>query len=698
MALIGEIRSRGWILVVLIGLAMLGFIFMDMFSGDRSILSGRGMEVAEVNGEEISQRRFEQAYGALYTGSAGDANQQRAQLFNYLVEDELVREEAREAGFMVPEEEREDLLFGTRLSSIVQQRFRDQQTGQVNREALNSFRDARDDGTLYDANVVDPARARFWAFQETEVNKQRLQDKMAAAVAKAMYTPDWMAEEIGRGQNTRVDLAFVKVPYTAIPDADVTLEDGDYAAYMQEEGQNFRRKEEGRSVAYVAFGVSATPADTAAIVERLRERKAQWADATNDTAFVNRNRGAFPAAYSADADLPEAVRGAEVGTIVGPYLDAGAYHLTKLVDRKPVPDSVRARHILLPAEQRSVGLMDSLQRLIEAGEAEFGELARQFSTDPGSGAEGGDLGYAAPGQMVPAFNDMIFFQAEEGELNRVQTQFGLHLIEVLDKKFTTGAEGTRTATISTRVEPSAETQKAVRQRAATFAQTHRTPGELRAAAEADPELEYVDGIVVGPNDYTIGRLGSSAASRNIVKYAFNPKEGEVSPLVYSFKAPEAFYDGQYVVAAVTGEIPEGVPGWEAIRGQIEDQVRNRKKAAAVAQAGAGLEAIASRYGVEADTARAINFDASFVPQLGQEPKVLARAFSMPVDEVSEPIAGNSGVFVIVPLVRTDAGDATGNVASIRQRNGTQVGGSVRNRLGFALRESADVEDKRARFY
>lgn len=698
MALIGEIRSRGWILVVLIGLAMLGFIFMDMFSGDRSILSGRGLEIGEVNGETIDQRTFEQAYAALYTGNAGDANQQRAQLWNYVVEDELVREEAREAGFAVPEEERTDLMYGTSLSPIIQQRFRDPQTGQVNREVLNSFRDAEANSTLYDPDVVDPQRARFWAFQQREINKQRLQDKMSAALAKAMYTPDWMAEEIGKGQNTRVDMAFVKVPYAAIDDARVSLEDADFAAYMSEEGHNFRRAEEGRSVAYVAFPVAATAADTAALFADLEGYKAEWGTATNDTTFVNRKRGAFPATYFATDDLPEAVRDAEVGTIVGPYVDNGQVYITKVVDRKAIPDSVRSRHILLPAEQRSVPLMDSLQRLIEDGTNTFEELARQFSTDPGSGAKGGDLGYAAPGQMVPSFNDMIFFQAEEGELNRVQSQFGIHLIEVLDKKYVDDTQGTRTAAISKPIRPSAETQKAVRKRAASFAQTNRTAAALEQAAEADPDLEYVDGIVVGPNDFVIGALGSGTSSREITKYAFDPRDGEVSPLVYSYKAPNEFYDGRYVVAAVTGEIAAGIPSWQSIRGQIENQVRNRKKAALVAEAGGGLQAIADRYGVEPDTARAVNFDASFVPQLGAEPEVLAKAFSSEVNEVSEPIAGNGGIYVVEPLVRTDAGDATGNVAGIRQRNSTKVGSSVRNRLGFALRESAEVEDNRARFY
>ena len=698
MALIGEIRSRGWILVVLIGLAMAGFIFMDMFSGERSILSGRGMEIGEVNGEAIDQREFERAYGALYTGAAGDANQQRAQLFNFMVEDELVRAEAREAGFMVPAEERADLTYGTTLSPIIQQRFRDQQTGQINREALNSYRDAETDGTINDPTVVDPGRARFWSYQQREINKRRLQDKLSAAVSKAMYTPDWMAEEIGKGQNTRVDIAYVKVPYASIPDTDVTLEDGDFAEYMAAEGHNFRRTEEGRTVAYVSFPVVATAADTAELIADLRKYKGEWQDARSDTAFVTRKRGSFPGTYFEEDDLPEAVRGAEVETIVGPYVDNGSVFITKVVDRMRVPDSVRSRHILLPAEARSISLADSLQQLIEDGTNTFDELARQFSTDPGSGSKGGDLGYAGPNQMVQPFNDMIFFQGEEGELNQVQSQFGIHIIEVLDKKYTTNKQGTRTAAISVPIRPSAETQKAVRQRAAAFAQTHRTPEAMKAAAEADPDLSYVDGITVGPNDYVIGALGAGTSSRDIVKYAFDPRDGAVSPIVYGYKAPQQFYDGRYVVAAVTGEVEEGVPSWQSIRGQIEDKVRNRKKAALVAQAGSDLKSIASRYGVEPDTARAINFDASFLPSIGSEPQVLAEAFALDVNEASEPIPGNGGIFVIEPLVRTEAGDATGNVAGIRRSRSTQVGSQVRNRLGYALRESADVEDKRAKFY
>ena len=698
MALISEIRQRSWLLIVLIGLAMLGFIFMDMFSGNRSILSGRGMEIGTVDDEDISHREFERAYNALYSTGGGDAYPQREQMWNFITEDRIVRAEAREAGLMVPEDELADLISGTTLSPIIQQRFRDPQTGQVNRENLNSFRDAEADGSIADPNVVDPARANFWFFQKTEVNKQRLQDKLASLVAKAMYTPDWMAREIAKDQDTRLDVAFVKVPYDSIPDAAVTLADADYEAFMNEEGPRFRRREAARGIAYVAFPVAATPADSAAIVAELEATKARWASAKSDSSFVTLNRGSFPGAYVSNDELPEAVRDAELGSVVGPYIDNGTYAITKVVDRQIVPDSVRARHILLPAEAASRSLADSLINLIKTGTNTFDELAQQFSTDPGSSAKGGDLGYTAVGMMVPEFNDLIFYRAKEGELNTVVSQFGLHIVEVTGRKVGEGTPATRVATIVKAIEPSAETQKAVQQRAAKFAQTHRTVDALRAAVASEPELALVEGVLVGANDYMIGDLPSSNSSREMVKYAFNPREGEVAPVVYPFKAEEGFYDGQYVVAATTGEVGVGVPDWRAVRSAIEPEVRQRKKAQLLAEAGNDLVAVASRYNVAVDTAQAVNFGAAFVPQIGPEPDVLARAFATPVQTVSAPVAGRNAAFVVKPLQRTEPGEMTADPQSIRQGRRAQVSNSVRSRLGFALRESAEITDNRARFY
>ena len=702
MALIGEIRERSWLLIVLIGLAMAGFIFMDMFSGKQSILSGRQMTIGEVAGQDITQPQFEKAYSAVYTNSTGDVNQQRAQMWNFLVEDELVRKEAREAGLTVPTEELEDLQWGTSLSPIIESRFRDPQTRQVNRENLNSFRDAERDGRLNDRTQVDPSRRAFWLFQKREINKQRLQDKLAALVSKSMYTPDWMAEELAKGQNTRVDLAYVKVPYEQIDDANLQLSDADFSDFISREGYRYKRTDEGRNLAYVAFDVAPTQADSAQYRADLTQLRNLWGQTPDDSVFVAQQRGDYPTAYLSDENLPEAVRGQPVGTLVGPYLDGSRYTIAKVIDRKAIPDSVRSRHILLPGStqvelNRSIALADSLENLIETGVNTFDELARQFSTGPTS-TKGGDLGYVAPGAMVPAFNDLIFYQAEEGELNRTLTQFGLHLVEVTGRKFINNGEGTRVATISKAIEPSTATQKARYEEASRFAQTNRTVEQLRAAAEADPQLTYVDGNIVGKSDFVVGNLGSSTASRDMVKYSFETEAGTVSPNVYAFKAPNAFYDGSYVIVANTGVVPAGIPSVATAKAQLRDEVLKYKKAATVAESGSDLNAIASRFNVQADTARAVNFGSAFVPGLGNEPRVLAKAFSLDQQQTSEPIVGSTGIFVIKPLVRTEPGDVTASVDNVRRSQDAQISNSVRNTFGVALREGAEVEDNRSRFY
>ncbi len=702
MALIGEIRQRSWLLIVLIGLAMAGFIFMDMFSGKQSILAGRQMQIGEVAGEEINQPEFERAYSALYNNSAGDVHQNRQQLWEFMVEDRLVRQEARETGLDVPQEEMEDLQWGTTLSPIIEARFRDPQTGQVNRTNLNSYRDAERDGTINDRAIVAAPQRNFWMYQKREVQKQRLQDKLAALVSKSLYTPDWMAEEVAKGQNTRVDLAYVKIPYEAVPEAQITLTDADYEAFMAKEGYRFKRDEPARSVAYVAFDVYPTIADSNQYRSELLKTIEKWRNAPADSVFVAQQRGEYPVEYLSDEELPEAVRGAEVGTIVGPYLDGSSYVISKIVNRKVIPDSVRSRHILLPGKtqeelQRSIALADSLENLIESGTNTFEELAQQFSTGPTS-VKGGDLGFVAPGAMVPAFNNLIFYTAEEGKLYRTLTQFGLHIVEVTGKQFINENEGTRVANIRKEITPSSETQKELYEVASRFAQTNRTVEELKAAAEADPNLEFVDGNLLAKNDFILGALGSGTASRDIAKFAFNNDVGTVSANVYPYKSENGFFDGSYVVAAVTGEMDAGVPDALSAKSMIESDVMRMKKAAMVGSSGGDLPSIAARFGVEPDTARAVNFGATFIPGIGSEPEVMAKAFTLGEQQVSEPIAAKSAIYVIKPLVRTNPGDVSANIANVRRTQSSQSAATIRSGFGAALRRGADVEDTRERFY
>ena len=183
----------------------------------------------------------------------------------------------------------------------------------------------------------------------------------------------------------------------------------------------------------------------------------------------------------------------KTGQVYGPFVDSRRYILAKLIARKTIPDSVRSRHILLQAQtpqdyQAAQSRLDSLKRLIEAGTHSFDTLAQQYSQGPSS-VDGGDLGFAAKNAMVKPFNDLIFYQAEIGELNIVATQFGLHLVEVTDKKFVNNEEGVRMAYISEPIIPSEETQKDAYAKVLEFVAENRDLETLAKTAAGRDDLE-----------------------------------------------------------------------------------------------------------------------------------------------------------------------------------------------------------------
>ena len=166
------------------------------------------------------------------------------------------------------------------------------------------------------------------------------------------------------------------------------------------------------------------------------------------------NYGIYNTEYIFKDELSEAIAdtlfSVEPGTVVGPYLDGGVgqyvsygfYRATKLIDRRPVPDSVKSRHILIPVENPETnpiglanarGTIDSLKNLIENEGARFDTLAKYHGTD-GTRLNGGDLGMQGPKGFIPAFRDVIFYEADMNKLYTVVTSFGVHLIEVIERK------------------------------------------------------------------------------------------------------------------------------------------------------------------------------------------------------------------------------------------------------------------------
>lgn len=400
MALISQIRKNSWILVVMIALGLGGFILMDMTAGQQSLFGGSQFTVGNVEGEKLDWNKFSQVEQVIYGNSGAEVYSRRENLWNFFVEDILISRESESNGLGIGKPELLDLQFGDNnmqnISPVIQARFGDPMTGMINMQLLSQYKASIQNNTL-----TDPGIRSFWAQQEKEIIKDRLQTKLTFMVEKGMYTPSWMAEMSNRDLNQRMDFAYVKVPLDELDNTEVSVSDSDFKAYLQENKAVYTIKEERRSIAYVSFPVVPTAADSAAIRGRLAELASEFESVENDSLFLLNNLGTLdPVFYKKDelgVALADNLFDLPAGSVYGPYREGNAYKIAKLLDKQVLPDSVKSRHILIrastPVEFESAEkLLDSLTVLIERGVESFDSLAAKFGTD-GTAQLGGDLGY-----------------------------------------------------------------------------------------------------------------------------------------------------------------------------------------------------------------------------------------------------------------------------------------------------------------
>jgi len=704
MALIGKIRNNSWLLIVSLGLALAAFIIMDMTApGDMAGGGQSSFTIGTVVGEEIDWRDFQQAEDILYSGSGADLFERREALWEYFVEKTILNEMASNMGLEVGDSEMEELLYGTNLSPIIRERFADPSTGQVDRNQLNEIRQAVQTGQM------EPGMIRFWRFQEDEVRNQRLLDKLNSLVHKAIYTPTFMAEDMEHTRGTTVSLDFVNIPFTVIPDGEVEVSDSELRNYLREHSREFERKDETRRVAYVSFDILPSEEDSMFLRNEMEAVATQMAITDDLAAFTDMNQGQFDEAYFREnelsSDYANRLFNMEIGEVYGPFISDGYYSILKLYDRKPVPDSVRSRHILrfadnnvqLAEEER---LLDSLITVLESGAESFDSLAAEFGMDA-TFAEGGDLGYVVPGDMVKPFNDLIFYQAEPGQYYTVRTQFGVHLVEVTDRIYSSEEEGVRFAVIEEPIIPSEETQNAMYDQVLRFVAENRTIGELELSAEESPELTLTTSNFFTRNDFSIQGLGSNTTSRDIIRWAFSRsvRTGEVSPEIYGFQHDDHFFTEKYVVVGLTDIESAGLPSVSAVRSTILPRVMNKKKGEKIASAieGMSLQQIADKYQLAVEQAMDVNLGDGFIPGIGSEPAVIGALKTLESGQQSDPVIGTSGVYALEVLNKVEPPQVS-ITSQVRRQLSAQKRDQVARSLIESIKETVDVEDTRYRVY
>jgi len=702
MALISKIRQKGsWILIILIALGLGGFILMDMTSGQTSVFGSAQPVLAKVNGKKIDVNEFNRTESILYSGSTSDLFSRRDNIWTYFLEKILIGEQADKLGLGVSRAELMDLQFGLEPSPIITQRFGDANTGQVNREQLNQVKQ------MIESNTLEPEMRSYWAIQEGEIIKDRLQRKLSSLIGNGFYTPNWQAEIFFSEGSGFLEFAYVRVPFDNLENSEVSLSDEDYDAYLEKFSKKFTNKEERRRVAYAIANVFPSGADTAEIKGKIDALVTPFRIAENDTNFIEQNRGTMSSVFVKKMEInpvvADSIFNLPVGEVFGPFIESGTYRVVKMLDRKVLPDSVKSRHILLPAADANEAFLaqkkiDSLKQVIESGQATFEDMASQFGTDATS-LKGGDLGYASPGQMVAEFNDLIFFQAEEGKLYTVTTQFGIHLVEVTGKRFVKNETGVRIGSLVSNIVPSEATQKKAYDKISTLLNSSGTLADLKKNLAKNKELRLDISTPLGTNDYFLGPLGSGSQSRDIIRWAFEAGEGDVSPQVYVYRDENLYFDNKYVLVGLDEIIPKGLPEMEKIRKEIEPLVINEKKGELIASRMKGklLEEVASSFGEPIDTARGITFANPVMAGVGSEPRLLGTLFRYNSGDLAKPVVGTAGVYAAKILTRAAPSAATELVTVKRNLMPTHQN-LVDSKIAQFLKDKAKVKDYRSKFF
>ncbi|MGB1248898.1 MAG: SurA N-terminal domain-containing protein [Chitinophagales bacterium] len=611
MAVIGQIRNRlGWLLIAIIGLAIIAFLFMDLGGA-----AGQGQptsnDLAVVNGEVIDYGAFSQRFdqniqnAQLQSGqpvSDAQRNAIRNNTYNEILSETLFADVYENVGVAVSDKEKLSMMTGRNIHPSIQSSFADA-NGDFDAATFNQFIATLD---IDDPGTEPGSKRSSWENFERYMIQDRYQSKYYSLVEGGLNVPTWMAEMQYSNENTLVNFDYVLLPYSDIETSTLGITDADLQSYIDANGKEFE-SDETVSLQFAFFPIEPSEQDYTTEYAWTQEKTAEWMASESDSLFIRLySETPWDSKYYTRAEMTnkyaDTLFNASLGATFGPDQNLNQYESVKLLDRKLIADSLQARHLLLSSEnlvsqEEAIALnllADSLFTLVDSMNVPLSSLTAEFSDDKANSFNGGDLGWVKKGQMVAPFEEAIFYQMDEGDVKIVYTEFGIHLVEVYNADQTIPA--IQVATLTHSVYTSEETQRNLYSDASVFAGNNNTRDAFEAASDS---MNIVEASGIAKDANNIPRLVGDA--RQLIKWAFTAEAGAVS-------APTAV-GNNYVVAMVDSKNEEGVVNLDAVRFQVEAAVANEKKAAQLQSkiSGTDLNAIASSNGKTVAKASNISF-------------------------------------------------------------------------------------------
>ncbi len=705
MSTLQFLRERAGVLVAgVIGISLLLFVVSDFFGGGRGqrMKQKKYYEIGQISGEYISYQDFElrfQNLQEIYKLSGrtkideATTESMREQIWQQMIREIILDPQYKNLGIGVSTEEVDELVLGNNPHQIVQQLFTDQQTGQFNKSFLVNF---------LKQTEVDETAKKYWLFFENEIVNDRTNTKYNNLVAKGLFVTSKQAEFEKTLNSTTVDFSYTLKNYAAISDSSVTVSESDIQSYYTKHKKNYKRSASS-DIEYVTFDVIPSEDDKIQAEQWINKTKEDFATAPDPVQFVNlsadsRHVGLYLTLNNIPDNLKDFVKTEDRTSVFGPYIEDGSYKIAKLLAVADRPDSVHVRHILLsPNANRSLEASrlaaDSLIKLIKSGTS-FEALALANSDDQGSAQLGGDLGWFTEGRMVLPFNDACF-SGKKGDLKLAETTFGIHIIEILgqsknSRKYNIGI-------IDRKILPGSQTNQKAYSEASQFAGTNNTY-EKFSKAIAEQGLNKRVANDIAPQQKTLPGLTNP---RSLIISLFQTEQGKI---ILDNSQQAVFEVGdKYVVAYCTRKQEDGIAPVKVVENDIRFALIKDKKAEVISDefrknegTGKTIDDIARAMGLTVQEATQINFKSYTVPGAGTEPTLIAAATVAVQGEVTGPVKGTNGVYLLV------ANNISVSQAEDVKALQARLGSTFQMRGNFeayeALRKGANIVDKRYKFY
>lgn len=729
MATLQTIRNKfSWILLAMIGMAMLAFILMDLMSSSGSILQRDANTIVEINGEKINSQDFfarVQARIDAYITQSGDnaLNNISRDQFVDIAYDELIREklmgaEYEKLGIVVTAAELWERIIVN--PSVIEVPVFQNEQGMFDPERVKQYLSAVEQQKATNPQAMDEWN-RWLAF-EKDIMRTAVDAKYNLLITSGMMATTMEAKQGFMDRSEVRAIQYVYKPYNAIADSTITVSDGDLKKYYNTHKEEKYKQDAMVDIEYVLFDIVPSKKDVDNAMDEFNammqdkvvynnETKANdtipgFINTDEDSVFINANSdiSRFTGAYTKLGELPAAfdtlMHNASVGFIYGPYVENNVITAAKLLDKRSIPDSVRASHILIAfvgAEranpnvtrnfQQAEALADSLFEVVKGDASNFAAYAVTYSDD-GSAGNGGDLDWFKQGMMTRPFNDYCF-QNNKGEIGLVRSEFGFHIIQITNQGGSNPA--VKVGIVDMRVLAGNETEDQFYLSSNKLAGESKTIEQFRSGALAmGKEARPAAGIREADRN-----VPGIANSRSIVRWGFSEtvKEGavQISEL-----------EGKIVVAFLVRKREEGFTPLDDIKEQVRAEVLKEKKAEKImaefkGASGKSIEELATANGLQAQNLTDLRFTNPSLMGIGYEPKVVGAIFGAKENVVTGPIKGESGVFV-VKVVSVNRPTETGDLAVEKQSLQSTYTNRASSSVFEALKENAKIEDRRAKFY